>query len=191
MLYIAPAIRTKLLYKHDVREHEIEEAFANREGGFLEDERAEHITIPPTQWFIAETNHGRRLKIVFIADSGRADHQERLRAKQRRNTHLPQIRRNPMKPDYYHDTDQWEARELGASEAYVKPSTLDGKAVDETLGLKAISIRLQTSMIDDLKAIAARDGIGYQPLIKRVLARFIEEEQGKPHPEMAAMESTE
>lgn len=71
MLYIAPAIRTKLLYKHDVREHEIEEAFANREGGFLEDERAEHITIPPTQWFIAETNHGRRLKIVFIADSGR------------------------------------------------------------------------------------------------------------------------
>ena len=73
------------------------------------------------------------------------------------------------------DTDQWEARELGASEAYVKPSTLDG--VDEALGLKAISIRLQTSMIDELKAIAARDGIGYQPLIKQVLARFIEEEQ--------------
>ena len=65
-----------------------------------------------------------------------------------------------MKPDYYHDTDQWEARELGASEAYVKPSTLDGKTVDEALGLKAISIRLQTSMIDELKAIAARDGIG-------------------------------
>ena len=38
------------------------------------------------------------------------------------------------------DTNQWEARELGASEAYVKPSTLDGKAVDEALGLKAISI---------------------------------------------------
>ena len=50
------------------------------------------------------------------------------------------------------DTDQWEARELGACGAYVKPSTLDGKAVDEALGLKAISIRLQTSMIDDLKA---------------------------------------
>ena len=73
------------------------------------------------------------------------------------------------------DTDQWEARELGASEAYVKPSALDGKTVDEALGLKAISIRLQTSMIDELKAIAARDGI--QPLIKQVLARFIEEEQ--------------
>jgi len=75
------------------------------------------------------------------------------------------------------DTDQWKARELGASEAYVKPSTLDGKAVDEALGLKAISIRLQTSMIDELKAIAARDGIGYQPLNKRALARLIEEEQ--------------
>ena len=89
------------------------------------------------------------------------------------------------------DTNQWEARELGACGAYVKPSTLDGKAVDEVLGLKAISIRLQTSMIDELKAIAARDGIGYQPLIKQVLARFIEEEQGKRHPEMAAMESAE
>ena len=44
-------------------------------------------------------------------------------------------------------------------------------------------------MINDLKAIAARDGI--QPLIKQVLARFIEEEQGKRHPEMAAMESAE
>ena len=90
------------------------------------------------------------------------------------------------------DTDQWETRELGASEAYVKPSTLDG--VDEALGLKAISIRLQTSMIDDLlKAIAARDGIGYQPLIKRVLARFIEEERrpDKPRAEMTAMESAE
>ena len=54
---------------------------------------------------------------------------------------------------------------------------LDGKAIDKALGLKAISIRLQTNMIDELKAIAARDGIGYQPLIKRVLARFIEEEQ--------------
>ena len=49
------------------------------------------------------------------------------------------------------------------------------ESIDEALGLKAISIRLQTSMIDELKAIAARDGI--QPLIKRVLARFIEEEQ--------------
>lgn len=75
------------------------------------------------------------------------------------------------------DTDQWETRELGASEAYVKSSPLDGKAIDKALGLKAISIRLQTNMIDELKAIAARDGIGYQPLIKQVLARFIEEEQ--------------
>lgn len=38
------------------------------------------------------------------------------------------------------DTDQWEARELSASEAYVKSSTLDGKTVDEALGLKAVSI---------------------------------------------------
>ena len=32
-------------------------------------------------------------------------------------------------------------------------------------------------MIDDLKAIAALHGIGYQPMIKQILARFIESEQ--------------
>lgn len=69
------------------------------------------------------------------------------------------------------DTDQWEARELGASEAYVKPSTLDGKAVDEALGLKAISIRLQTSMIDDLKARPRRHPAANQAGIGAVYRR--------------------
>lgn len=35
------------------------------------------------------------------------------------------------------DTD---GKPANASEAYVKPSTLDGKTVDEALGLKAVSI---------------------------------------------------
>jgi hypothetical protein len=32
----------------------------------LIDTRAEHLTNPVTQWFIAETDYGRKLKIVFI-----------------------------------------------------------------------------------------------------------------------------
>lgn len=68
MLIIAPNIRAKLSNQHQVNEHEIMEAFANREKGLLEDTRAENQTIPPTQWFIAETFRGRLLKIVFIAD---------------------------------------------------------------------------------------------------------------------------
>ena len=69
MLHISEATRTKLLTRHQVSEAEVMEAFSNREKGLLEDSRAENQTIPPTQWFIAETNNGRLLKIVFIADS--------------------------------------------------------------------------------------------------------------------------
>lgn len=77
----------------------------------------------------------------------------------------------------HQDTEQWEKRELGASEAHVKRADADMAVIDEALGLKPISIRLQQGMIDDLKAIAAFHGVGYQPLIKQVLARFIESEQ--------------
>ncbi|MFV2030844.1 hypothetical protein [Neisseria sp. S1] len=80
-------------------------------------------------------------------------------------------------PKFYDDVEKWENREFGADEAYVKKSALTGEVLDAALGLKPISIRLQQDMIDDLKAIASLHGIGYQPLIKQILARFIEGEQ--------------
>ena len=80
-------------------------------------------------------------------------------------------------PKIYEDVEQWESRQLGADEAYVKKSATTSEELDATLGLKPISIRLQQGMIDDLKAIAALHGIGYQPMIKQILARFIESEQ--------------
>jgi len=52
--------------KHGVNKDEIEQCFANRTGPYLEDTRADHLTDPITLWFIAETNFGRLLKIVFI-----------------------------------------------------------------------------------------------------------------------------
>lgn len=59
-------IITKLLEKHAVTFDEIWECFLNRQGGFLEDTRVNHKTSPPTLWFIAETDIGRLLKVVFI-----------------------------------------------------------------------------------------------------------------------------
>jgi len=61
-------IRQKLKDKHGVVLEEIEQCFYNRTGRFLEDAREEHRTHPPTQWFIAETDTGRRLKVVFVDD---------------------------------------------------------------------------------------------------------------------------
>lgn len=66
-LDISDQIREKLAKKHGVTEKEIRQCFENRDGGFLEDTREDHKTDPPTQWFVAETNSRRKLKVVFIA----------------------------------------------------------------------------------------------------------------------------
>jgi uncharacterized DUF497 family protein len=59
-------VRTKLRDRHKVTEREVSQCFINRTGGLLEDTREKHKTNPPTEWFIAETNHGRALKICFV-----------------------------------------------------------------------------------------------------------------------------
>lgn len=63
---ITPKVLAKLEQKHGVTPKEVEQCFLNRTGGFLEDTREQHRTDPPTQWFIGETNKGRRLKVVFV-----------------------------------------------------------------------------------------------------------------------------
>ena len=66
-LLISPQIKNKLANKTPpVSRDEILQCFANRTGKMLIDTRAEHLTHPVTQWFIAETDYGRKLKIVFI-----------------------------------------------------------------------------------------------------------------------------
>lgn len=79
-------------------------------------------------------------------------------------------------------TDEaWENRTLGAEEAYVKvdESGIENE-IDEAAGTQLISIRMQRSMIDDLKAIATfNNEIGYQTLMKQILQRFIEGEKKK------------
>lgn len=45
---------------------EVEQCFDNRTGRLLTDIRAKHKSNPPTLWFLAPTNKGRMLKIVYI-----------------------------------------------------------------------------------------------------------------------------
>jgi hypothetical protein len=72
-LDISSAVKRKLFAKHSVTEEEILECFNNRDGNLLTDSREEHRTNPATQWFIADTDKGRTLKVIFIIhqDSGR------------------------------------------------------------------------------------------------------------------------
>lgn len=62
----SPVIREKIEKTHKVFISEVEECFYNREGEFYEDNRDQHKTDPPTQWFVAETDRGRKLKIIFV-----------------------------------------------------------------------------------------------------------------------------
>ena len=65
-LIISPALLEKLQSKHKVARREIEQCFVNRVGIYVEDDREEHRTDPPTLWFVAPTNCDRILKIVFV-----------------------------------------------------------------------------------------------------------------------------
>ena len=65
-ILISEAVAKKLREKHFVFEDEVIECFENQVKDAIADTREAHATYPPTLWFIAETNAGRRLKVVFI-----------------------------------------------------------------------------------------------------------------------------
>jgi hypothetical protein len=66
-IFISEKVKAKLLQVHTVTPEEVEQCFCNREGRFLFDLRPEHVSDPPTQWFVAETNKRRKLKVCFVA----------------------------------------------------------------------------------------------------------------------------
>lgn len=70
--------------------------------------------------------------------------------------------------------NSWDERQLGAEEEYVvRAEKSHEDALDEALELQSISIRLPKQMIRQYKFIAAHHGVGYQPLMRDVLARFV------------------
>ena len=74
-------------------------------------------------------------------------------------------------------SEAWELGELGEDEQFAKKADVTESDLDEALELQMISIRLQKSLIDDLKNFAIIEGLGYQPLIKRILMRWVDGEK--------------
>lgn len=68
---VSPRIDAKLDKKHTVSQDEIDECFDNKCGINLIDDREDHRTDPPSLWFIAETNKGRILKIIYVYRDGK------------------------------------------------------------------------------------------------------------------------
>lgn len=67
MFFLSPRICQKLAGKRSpVTETEIVQCFANQTHEPLCDDREAHATNPPTRWFVAETDYGRKLKVVYV-----------------------------------------------------------------------------------------------------------------------------
>lgn len=70
--------------------------------------------------------------------------------------------------------EAWDDRSLGADEAHVGVAGPEHEAaLDEALSLQSISIRLPKELINQYKLIAHFHGVGYQPLMRDVLVRFV------------------
>lgn len=76
--------------------------------------------------------------------------------------------------------EAWEKGSLGENAKYAKAPSKDfAIEVDDAMGLQSISIRLQKSLIEDFRAIAALNNIGYQTLMRQILQRFADAEKKK------------
>jgi hypothetical protein len=52
-----------------------------------------------------------------------------------------------------------------------------GKSLADSAAMQPISIRLDRDLIDKLKELAALEGIGYQPLIRQVVTKYVHEHE--------------
>lgn len=87
--------------------------------------------------------------------------------------------------------EAWENGLLGNTEANTVPISdaeqmeIDS-AINESLGLCPISIRLERSLIEDFKNIATINKLGYQTLMRQALKRFAECEKKRLIGQIAA-----
>jgi hypothetical protein len=74
------------------------------------------------------------------------------------------------------DGDAWEQGDAGLSAAHVQaaPPEIE-KAIDDGLDLAPVTMRLQKSLVEQLKELASRNGLGYQPFVRQILTQYVRE----------------
>jgi uncharacterized protein (DUF4415 family) len=83
--------------------------------------------------------------------------------------------------------DAWESGSLGRDKKYaVAASKEHGDEIDDVLGLQMISIRLDKDLIEAFKLLGVKYQMGYQPLMREALKRFVDGEL-----KMVALEALE
>ena len=77
--------------------------------------------------------------------------------------------------DFAPELDElWDNGTLGRDEHYVAEGRTTLTEIDEVLGIETVSLRFTKDLLQDLKDIAELNGLGYQPLIKQILQRFVD-----------------
>ena len=72
------------------------------------------------------------------------------------------------------NSDKWENRELGLSPKHVGVVSAEEELeIDDVLGLQLVSVRLQKALIKDLKELATKEGLGYQPYLRQILTKHV------------------
>jgi hypothetical protein len=86
------------------------------------------------------------------------------------------MKKKPNYDKYLDDVELWETKQLGGDPKYARRvSAKEDKALDDSLGLQAISIRLQKDLLKQLKGMAQKEGLGYQPFIRHILTKYARE----------------
>jgi predicted DNA binding CopG/RHH family protein len=74
------------------------------------------------------------------------------------------------------DSEDWESGKLGQSEEFAAPAPAQIQAaIDDDLGLQPITLRLQKTLVEDLKVMAKENGLGYQPFVRQLLTQYVRE----------------
>lgn len=74
--------------------------------------------------------------------------------------------------------DAWEQGKLGASAKHArKVSPLREAAIDKSLGLEVLSVRLSKDIINKLKKLAKKEGISHIVYMRRLLAQHVKDKQ--------------
>jgi predicted DNA binding CopG/RHH family protein len=90
------------------------------------------------------------------------------------------------------ENELWDSRQLGASAKNAKRvSDEEDKAIDDALGLQLLSFRIQRSVIEQLKELSKLEGIGYQPLMRQILTKYVRENQHKLESLLSPQEAAE
>ena len=83
-----------------------------------------------------------------------------------------------MPDGYVDDSELWENGTLGQSLEHAAPAPPDvEKAIMNSLGLAPISIRLQKTLVEDLKRLAREEGLVYQAYIRQILTRHVSDKK--------------